>query len=348
MEDQMDISAVLFPHISLPKQALNRALTLFRPLKIFRPWFLEESIALKPYADGGAVRMDYPPEGTRPKGDFLKILKAYRDWNLEHRDKKGYAAYLQAQLGEDHSEDTTWGIREALRRFGQGVPPSGDSRFLKWHLILHLAHEMETSHREADIILRDLKDEKSPLKGALEGEEVESVFADLTHFQADPVVSEYHWAQIFDAWMGLFGAELKKNEVLVTFDRHVLEYVSEAIDPSSLAGDAHPEPPTVFNMPGHPLETLEEIDGYREKIIDPDAHRALAQLMGGTEKTAAEREILAGKIQASFSRHRTQGEIKVTVKPLGSPTRGVSEQGCGALSPLRGKNIVLVSDDELF
>ena len=347
MKNQMDVSAVLFPHVSLPEQALKSVLTLFRPLRVFRPWFLEESSTLKPYVDGGAVRVDYPAEGARPKGDFLKILKAYRDWNLEHRDK-GYAAFLQAQLGEDHSEDSTWGIREELRRFGRKVPPSGDSPFLKWHLILHLAHAMETQRREADVILGDLKDKKSPLQGALEGEDVESVFGDLSHFQADPVISEYHWAQILDAWMGLFGADLKENEVLVTFDRHILEYVSQEIDPSSFVGDVRPEPPAVFNMPRHPAKTLEELDAFRERIIGPHAQGALAHLVGKAEKTAAERESLAGQIQTSFSRDRTQGEVTVTVKPLGSPTRGPSDQDRGVLSPLRGKNIVLVSDDELF
>lgn len=344
MKYKNDVSAVLFPHTSLPEQALKRILPLFRPLRVFMPWHLEEPDFMKPYLDAETLRIDYPPKETEPPDEFFKILKAYRSWSLEHRDK-GYVAFLKAQTGTDRSESSTWGIREELRRFGRETPPTKSPLFLKWHLILHLAREMEEQQQEADSILRDLKDKKSPLRGVLEGEDVESVFTDLPHFQADPMTGEFHWTQVIDAWVGLFGGRLAENEVLVTFDRHVFEFVSKEIDPSSFEGTAHPEPPLIFEIPDFSAHTLEEFDEYGEGGVDRGMRETTAKLFGDMGRTqedsASEIKNLAMELQASFSRSLSQGAVRITAMRISPPGGRTSDQSHGVLSQLMSKSIVL-------
>lgn len=344
LKNNIDGSTVLFPHTSLPEQTLKRILTLFRPLRVFTPWYLEEPAFMKPYLDAEAVRNVYPPEEAKPQGDFFKILNAYKVWSLEHHDR-GYAAFLKAQLAMDHSESRSWGIRDELRRFGQEAPPSEAPLSLKWHLILHLAREMEAQQQEADSLLRNLKDKKSPLQGALEKDDVESVFADLPHFQADPMLGESHWAQIVDAWVGLFGGDLAENEVLVTFDRRVFEYVLERIDPSSFAGMGHPDPPLIFEMPDFSAHTLEELNGIAVDGMGPGTQEAIAKLFGGMgemrEEAVSERETLVREIQSSFSRNSSQKAVRITATPISPPVEGTSDQAYGVFLRLVGKSIVL-------
>ena len=204
---------------------------------------------------------------------------------------------------------------------------------------------MEAQQQEADGLLRNLKDKKSPLQGALEGEDVESVFADLPHFQADPVLGESHWAQIIDAWVGLFGGDQAANAVLVTFDRRVFEYVSERIDPSSFAGMGHPDPPFIFEMPDFSAYTLEELNGIAADGMGRGTQELIAKLFGGMgemrEEAVSERETLAREIQASFSRNSSQKAVRITATHIGPPAEGTSDQAYGAFSRLVGKRIVL-------
>jgi hypothetical protein len=159
------------------------------------------------------------------------------------------------------------------------------------------------------------------------------------------VLGESHWAQIIDAWVGLFGGDLATNEVLVTFDRRVFEYVSEQIDPSSFAGMGHPEPPLIFEMPDFSAHTLEELNGIVADGMGRGTQESIAKLFGGMgdmrEEAVSERETLAREIQASFSRNPSQRAVRITARPISPPAEGISDQSYGAFSRLVGKSIVL-------
>ncbi len=341
MKTKTDRSAVLFPHVSLTEQTLKWVLTLFRPLDVHIPWLLQEPAFMKSYQEEEALRIVHPPEEAKPGGDFFKILKAYKAWSLEQQDM-GYAAFLKAQPGMDPSESSTWGIRGELRRFGRETPPTEAPLFLKWHLILHLAREMEDQNREADSLLKSLKDKKSPLRGVLETDDVENVFADLPHFQADAMFGESHWAQIIDAWLGLFGGYLTENDVLVTFDRHVFEVLSEQINPMSFEGTVHPEPPLLLEIPDLSAQTLEEINDIVAKAAPAKNLFEIMEKMG--EQGASKQETPAGEIQAFLSRHASQGSVRVTARRIKPPTGGAKDRGDGKLTGLTGRHLVLFEE----
>ena len=117
---------------------------------------------------------------------------------------------------------------------------------LKWHLVLHLARQTEETADEADVMLSQLKDLKSPLGDAI-GDDMAagSLFDDLTPFNADPLSDSNHVRGIMDAWMGLFGAHLSQYDTLVTLSPGVMGHVTglfgEPYEAEDIDGSDGPE-----------------------------------------------------------------------------------------------------------
>ena len=82
-------------------------------------------------------------------------------------------------------------------------------------------------------MLRALKDKESPIKGLLGEEEAKNPLTDLPQFESDSQKTFYPMEPVIEAWLGLFGGYLKGDELLLTFSRPVMDYVSETWDPVS-------------------------------------------------------------------------------------------------------------------
>jgi hypothetical protein len=229
----LGLPVVLFPHLSLSEKEMMRVFSSFGPVILFQPWYMEPPLfALKShYRD--AVRILNPPAHMKPGEGFKGLLSEYKTWIKQHRDKSR-AVFLKVDRGLESGGDATWEIREALR--GTSRPPQHkreEQPILRWHLILHLARDMEEDRREADRVLLDLKDKESPIKGLLGEVEVKNPLADLSQFGSDPQKLFYPTELVIEAWLALFGGYLKGNERLLTFSPSVMDYVSEARDPAS-------------------------------------------------------------------------------------------------------------------
>ncbi len=247
--DRNDTPVTLFPHSYLPESYFKKILPFLGSITIFQPWYMEPlPFALQnDYRD--AVKLLNPPSRLKPEEGFKGLLSEYKTW-IKHNRDKSRAAFLKAGQEMGPTENTTWEIRAALR--GSTDAHAGSARAqgasnreeqapearhsLKWHLILHLARDMEKEHREAVRMLKGLKAGKSPLQDLLDEGDVKNPWTDLSQFESDLQPEAYPLGQVFEAWFGLFDDYLEGSDLLLTVSRHVMDYACEAWDDTEKEG----------------------------------------------------------------------------------------------------------------
>ncbi len=220
-----DLAAIICPHSSVPEKKLKAIFSFFGSVKIGQPWFTDHPV---PLPDSGAVQLLYPPENLKPSGDFRRLLAEYRGWVRMNHDK-GFDAFQAFKERELHSEEATWEIRGELRHKERQSQEARRQHTLKWHLFLHLAQEIEEGGREAEELLRTLKEQDSPLKGAIEEEEEPpGPLADLPGFDVSPILTEAGMNQVMEAWFSLFEEHLSGEVVLLTLSPPIFQHLCEA------------------------------------------------------------------------------------------------------------------------
>ena len=315
-----DLPAILFPHSHLPESTLKKVLSFFGPLTIFQPWFMERPIFGLETNGVNAVRVMYPPSELKPSKDFKALLSEYRYW-IENNLDKGYTEFLKASQEVNLSENTTWEIRQMIRRTGRETSVPEEDPNLKWHLILHLAQDMEDQRLEADRMLKTLKEKDVLLKGIIEeSEDVKGLVEDVPPFESEPILDERHLRQIFEAWFALFGGYLKGDELLVTSNRHVMEYVSDLWNESRFEDQAEGTPFIRFKYPDlshHALEDLAEIKG---RHFDDDRIRELKNLILDFGKNASHNlsklKKLSKEVERSCPWGLSEGTFEIIVRHL--------------------------------
>ena len=220
---------MLFPHTQINGPDLNKIIKHFGGLTICQPWFMETPGQDIKQADIKDVHIQNPGMALKPKGDFTKLLSEYRSWVSQNWDK-GYGNFLGATQEKTLTENTPWEIRQLISKGGDNPDRQEDKAF-KWHIILHLAREFEESRVEVEKLLNRLKDQKSPLEGALEESPPHRYFEDTPLMETQLQVDAYGLKQIFEAWFGLFGEYLSADIQLITLDPLVISYVSEIFEP---------------------------------------------------------------------------------------------------------------------
>lgn len=225
-----ELSVILFPHCTISDKNLKRILPIVERLIICQPWFMKEPLPVLKRDEVSFIDVLLPPVSLKPKEGFKGMFSEYLLWIRQNKDR-GYAAFLSATQKPALSEDTQWEIRQMMRQMGEAMPGSQENHALKWHLILHLARVFEENQMAADDILKHVKQQKSPLKEAL-GEEaqLQNMFEDLSQSETDLFVEEHHLQQVFEAWFGLFGEILPDHGILITLNRHVIDYVKKIFD----------------------------------------------------------------------------------------------------------------------
>jgi hypothetical protein len=250
-----DASIILFPHSYLTLPDLKRLRAYFELLIICQPWFMEPPLQGTDKRDDFSIKMVNPPADLKPPGDFKSLLSEYKLWARQNQDK-GYTASLGATQLAAFPEDAPWEIRQMIRRIGRHPLAPAEGRALKWHLILHLAREIEENRVEAEEMLRQLKQRKSPLEEAL-GEEAPSpgIFNDLPQSGTYPSSDEHRLRLILEAWLGLFRKYVPDDGLLVTLDPQVMSYVMEIFDIQTFSLSAKAEKPSASRPPSGSTET---------------------------------------------------------------------------------------------
>lgn len=341
-----DLPAILFPHCYLPESILKRVLSLFRPLTMFQPWFMARPVFVPEQDKAESIQIIHPPDNLKPGEDFRGRLSEYRHW-IENNLDKGYTESLMLSQESDLSENTTWEIRQMIRGMRGQTSKSREALNLKWHLILHLAQDMEDQKREADSVLKIVKERDVPLKGILEeSEDVEGLAEDLPPFDSDPLGNEYHLRQIFQAWFGLFGEYLEGNEILVTTDWHVMDYVTELWKEYRL-DDPLEDPPFVrFIFPDLSHDPLKDLAEIRHRLLNNEKIRELKLLIRDVgenpTRSISRMKTLSKEVEAVCSEELSAGSLNMTVKYIAPPRHDEQGRRDEVLKPLSKKTIVLV------
>lgn len=274
------MTTILFPHTHINNSDLKRILPLFGQITICQPWFMDPPQLLPEYQDPSLVDIIQPPVNLKPKKDFRRLLSEYQHW-IRHNQDKGYADFLKMAGELASSEDTLWELRQIIRDMGKDSSAEKENYALKWHLILHLAREIEESSAMAVEMLMQARQQKSPLEEALgEGSSLEDFFKDLPPLEIP--MDEDHLRQVFEAWFGLFGKSVHNHDFFLTLNSHVMNYVTDIFEHEFAEASAGTD------APYSPEPKLSQNDIIRRHFprlpngVDVDRDSMLAGLSGKT------------------------------------------------------------------
>ena len=313
-----DLPAALFPHSRLPESEIKKILPMFGPLRMFNPWFMKppslESINL----ENNTVDIKYPPMEMKPGDDFRALLLEFSHW-IQYNQDKGYTEFLKAGQKAGLSENTTWEIRRMIRG-GKGEDgPSYET--LRWHLILHLAQDMEDQRREADRMLASLKEKGILFNGIIEeSDDVQNLVEDLPSFDSDFFVPKQHMMRIFEAWFALFGVYLRENDLLLTFDRHSMDYADELWKQPGNENPADGLWSLQFDFPDFSHLPFEDLNEMRRTSSGDETvgkwQDLLINLGDDPIHSFPKLEKLTANLEKSYPCEKTKNTLKITIKYL--------------------------------
>jgi hypothetical protein len=323
----------LFPHAYLPEPAVRKLVFFFGPARIYQPWFLNPPGFFK----NVELEVLYPPEDLKPSGDFKAILSNYHSWAEQSLDRsiKETAKFSGKVIQNDNP---TWEIRRLLK--GTAMPArdlKGEDLKLKWHLLLHLASDMERQQFELMDMMEKLKGKKPVLAGALnEPDEAKDMFADVDDIRTPVLPDNPNLLSLLDAWFGLFSGYLKEKDLLITYSRPVMDFILSRWDERIEGGKTADSPSFSFRLPD--ISSEGHIEGdimkIRELVLkfgeDPD--HCMNELLPLTKK-----------VEETFPRESSKGILEFQLRKFSS-THG--ERSFEANDPLRyiaDKTIILMS-----
>jgi hypothetical protein len=182
----------------------------------------------------------HPPDHLKPKEDFHRLLSEFRQW-AETNPDRSHALVLQAA---GHMEDPVESVRELRHMIrGREAAPGGKSEnhALKWHLVLHLARQMEGHYQETRQMLAVLRQGSSPLKDALEEDgSAKGFLEDLPETDSGPFGDDRHLRLIMEAWFGLFREQVRAYGFFVTLEPKVFGFVRDRLEQTTGAPPDQP------------------------------------------------------------------------------------------------------------
>lgn len=324
MKAKIGLPAILFPHCHLSEPRAKVILSLFEPITIFQPWFMEKSIFVSKSDGLNLIKTRNPPNHLKPKEGLKALLLEYRRWIGDNPDRH-YLEFLKAVPGKISTESTVWEIREDLRRLGRNVPTSSGAHAVKWHLILYLAREMEEQRIEVEKLLKDLEAKDTPLKGVVEDQEqAGKILEDLPLFESE-ATGGYQLGRIFDAWFALFGGYLKGHELLVTYDHHVMDYACGLFEGLGVEDGECGESNMGLRFPDLSHLSLERLSRIKREHFDG--------------KTSLE------EVLASFPWELSGGALRVSLKSFPPTKNSEHVKKDAVIGHLSQKTIILVEKE---
>jgi len=341
-----NLQTILFPHSYLPEISIKKIIPVFSTLTIFQPWFMDRPAFLD---DLKSIQVLNPPDEFRPENDFRSLLSEYQDWIKRNQDK-GYTESFKAHQKIDPTENTTWEIRQAIRRIGAHNSIPEKNHAAKWHLILHLAQEVENQRLEADRLLSDLKEKKSPLQGIIEDtNEVKSLFDDLPQFESEPIMGRNNLKQIIEAWFALFDGYLMGNELLITFNRYIMDYVIELDKDYRIENKAVYTPAIGFKFPDLSHHTFTDIAKInKEHNISGKISELKNMILDLGKRSASdftELDELAKEVEASWPWDLSEKTLNIVLKYF-SPIPGIKHLERGNILKLFYNKTIILMEDE--
>jgi len=293
-----------------------------------------------------AVDIKYPPKEMKPGEDFRPLLLEYSRWIQDNQDK-GYTEFLRAGQEAGPSENTTWEIRRMIRGWKGKDRPAYET--LRWHLILHLAQDMEDQRREADRMLASLKVKGILFKGILEeSDNVQNLLEDLPSFGSDLIMPEQHLKHIFEAWFALFGVYLREDDFLLTFNRHFMDYADELWKQPGNENQVDLISSLQFEFPDFSHLPLEDLYEIKRTSSGDDTVMELKDLLlnfgDDPIHNLPKLEKLTANLEKSYPCEKAKTALKITIKYLPPfPDAGHHESESPS-AYLESRMLILVED----
>lgn len=220
----------MFPHTYFPVGILKRIGLFFGHFTICMPWYMnDESIK-----DQDNTNIVHPPESLKPSREINSIALELEKWMADYEDRS-YREILKSGQAIMKRDENTWEIRENMRYMLGHSSKTDKDLALKWHLTLLLARKIEEQRIVADNALKKIKQKKSILEGSIEKvDEHTSLLGDLSPFDSDIIIGESNISRILEAWLSLFGNSISRNEILITLDYRVFDFISGLWDSNGI------------------------------------------------------------------------------------------------------------------
>jgi hypothetical protein len=336
----------IFPHSCLPDQETGKILSFMGPVRIYQPWFMSLSEA----CTNPDLEVVNPQEHLKPKEDLKSILSGCRQWAEQTCDRH----YREtAKLGDKavREEKTEGEIRRLLKgsSLQETEAQQEDKNLsLKRHLLLYLAADFDKQQFEVMEMMNSLKERKPVLEGALQDpEELQRVFSGAADFYVNDMQDNLNIGPVMDAWFGLFGEFIKENDLMITFNSRVFEYLSALWDDNVPEEKAKDQPPFSFCAP--------DLFSYGGKGSDMETGRFKAfeivmkmreLILGfGEDPARATKELgsLGKEVEEMFSSEALQGVLKLKVRYFPAMTGAELFEGKDFLRQISGRTVLLVS-----
>lgn len=337
-----------FPHSYLPEFLSEKMPLIFEQITICLPWNMEIPRSIQESVDLKHIKILRPPSSLRPPDNFQKILDEYRRWMDQNRSRH-YAEMVFTDKDIAFNEDTLWGIRRMLRHVSDSSSIANNANTLKWHLILHLAKEIEELRMEADLALKEMKQKGALLEGSIENtEDIKALLADLPWFGPEFELNAIQIQQIFDAWLGLFGGYLHEYKHIATFNSHIMDFLSGQWD-DRVDDPAKKQPPVKIRIPDlsrHPRADQEGIiKEYRLRERLNEIKSLLFRLEEAPVSNMAKLDTLSKELINGFPWNLSSETLMVMVKYLYPIPDESFSQPKDVLLQFLHKTIILVKKD---
>lgn len=335
------MSVHLFPHSYCPKSIIKKITSFFGATRVYLPWMMETPDIF----DNISVEISRPPLNLKPGDFFMAMLAEYRTWAERNHDRN-YIELLKFGPAEELTDNQTWEIRKML-----GYPAESHSvkekDFIRWHLLLHLAGDIEEKRLETDKLLNALKHKKTPLDGSIEDSgDMKDLLRDFYDIRDESVLDDLNLLHIFEAWFGLFGDYLDKRASLITYSRQVMGYLAERWDALCPENVSTLTPVIGFNVPDFSNHTPDvqnkiQIENDIEKIL-----KEIKDLITSISENPRQKLIALDKLSHKLdnANHRTSSKrtLRLIVRYLFPVKDIVLSESDRILSHFFNKTLILV------
>jgi hypothetical protein len=331
----------IFPHSYLPGPAINKIISFFGPVNIYQPWFIDD-----PDLKGIDLEIIKPPDNLKPKEDVKAILSGYRNWAELNHDRSRQEI-LKFGKKADEDESATWEIRRLLRGAAQpAVEITEEEMTLKWHLLLHLAHEIERQNMEIMDMMNALKKKGPVLAGVLQDPgESRGILDDSPGLMPADMPDNLNTGRIVEAWFGLFNGYASGNDLLITYSNRVMDYFSSRWDDEFADNKAAIPQYTSFRAPDFSLYEPREDDKTGKLRLEAvmKIRELILGLSEDPEPNINRLGALTRGLEEAFPSDLARKGFSVGLRHFPAMDGGGSFEGIGILKHITGKTIILVS-----
>ena len=342
-ENIKDMTGILFPHSYIPESLIVKVINLFGPIRIFQPWYIEPPDYLK----DGPVELIYPPETLKPKGSFESLVKDYSQWAMQNQDRS-YMEIIKSGSDNGPAENTTWEIRKLLTSAVKSASGGVDKDSLRWHVILHLARDIEEQSMSFDSALKDLKQKDALLQGSVENiDTTRDLLEDLPPLGHVSLSDGGKLEQLFGAWLGLFGEYLNDHELLITFNRHVMYNISERWDNLPDKDGQERGGLIEWIVPDLSGQPLTDKDSINQKDIEKRIRETIGLILDlhkNPEGNIDALSSLSKEFNDSLQTDLTGGTLKILIRYLYPVSDKELTQGDMIFGQLSNKTILLAEE----